>query len=217
MARVTTKNYPHRLDRTGKRRREDFGRMSAAGVTVIAVQEVTDADAGRITPKGWRVWRPAAAESAAVLWDASVWTLLRRGRKRISSKGWTPVREIVWVRLRNRKGTERVFASVHLVAFKTSKKRNGAEFRRQVQRAADWLSGQPRSAVLMGDFNGTPGDGWMTPLERVALHSAPLYRTGPSGQRIDYGWKRRGARTRAKGVRRWPKAGSDHYGAVLDV
>lgn len=217
IAKVASQNFPHRLDRDGSKRRANFTRMAKDGITVIAVQEITDRDIFRIHPAGWGHWRPAKSESAGIMWNPAVWTPVAKGRRRINSKDWSPVREIVWVRLRNRRGNERTFASVHLVAFKDSKPRNGVEFRKQVKRCASWLSHQPVDTVLMGDFNGTPDDGWMEPLERVAAWSVPLYQTGPEGQRIDYGFKRREARTRARAIRRWPKAGSDHYGVVLDV
>lgn len=217
MVKVATHNYPHRLDRSGEKRKANFTKMSNDKITVIAVQEITDKDIFRIVPKGWGHWRPGKAESAGIMWKKSVWSIVNKGRVRINSESWKPIREIVWVRLRKRNGVTRTFASVHLVAFKTSRPQNGREYRKQVKRVANWLVKQPKDTVLLGDWNGTPGDGWMDALETVANSSRPLFKTGPNGQYIDFAWKSKSAKTKPKGIKRWPKSGSDHYGYVADV
>jgi len=181
MPKVATYNCPARYGNAA----DDVQKLADRGNTVIAVQEVADADVAKLTPKGWRRHRPAKARSAAIFWDPKVWTVLGRGAYRIHSKGWGTPRYIVWVNLQHRAtGKTRRFGSVHLVAFKTSKPAHGHEYRKQADRVATWLDRGPRR-VALGDYNGTPGSGWLKPVDKVARPHTPKTKSGPGGQWID--------------------------------
>lgn len=180
--KVATANRPQRM---GEARNDAVvQRIAGRRNTVIACQEIPDADAARLCPKGYRRHRPGAARSEVIYWDPSVWEELGRGAFKISSPHGTP-RYIVWVRLRHRKtGVVRKFGCIHLVAFKTKNHQHAEEYRYQDAKCAEWMRRNPEG-VLMGDFNGTFGGEWLNDLEKVANWHTPQTKSGPDGQGID--------------------------------
>lgn len=181
-AKVATANRPQRM---GESRNDAVvQRIADRRNTVVACQEIPDADAARLCPHGYRRHRPRAARSEVIYWDPSTWEELGRGAFQISSEHGTP-RFIVWVRLRHRKtGVVRKFGCVHLVAFKTKNKKHAEEYRHQDAKCAEWMRRNP-TGVLMGDFNGTFEGQWLKELEKVANDHTPTTRSGPEGQPID--------------------------------
>lgn len=178
---VATWNAPPRAGL--KPRVRGFQRLADQGVSVIGGQEIPDADAKRLCPKGYRRHRPGVARSEVVYWSPKIWKCLNRGKFKISSPKAPADRFIVWVHLRHRvTGEERRFGVAHLVAFKTSK--NGEEFKYQAARVAKWMSAGPRR-VLLCDANASPGSRWLRDVEKVATAQTPETRSGPKGQFID--------------------------------
>lgn len=180
--KVATANRPQRM---GESRNDAVVQQIAQRRnTVIACQEIPDADVARLCPQGYRRHRPGAARSEVIYWDPSVWEELGRGAFQISSEHGTP-RFVVWVRLRHRKtGVVRKFGCVHLVAFKTKSEKHAEEYRYQDAKCAEWLRRNP-TGVLMGDFNGTFGGQWLNDLEKVGNWHTPPTKSGPEGQGID--------------------------------
>ena len=82
-------------------------------------------------------------------------------------------------------------------------------------------------AVLLGDFNATPGDPALAALAGAGwtdawTHANPAARGGtwPAGapfRRIDYVWVQKGEGWRIDGCVRMPVAGSDHMGLVATL
>lgn len=181
--KIATANRPQRQGESVNDRL--FQRLADRGNAVIAGQEIPDADAKRLCPKGYRRHRPRAARSEVLYWNPRVWDELGRGALLISSPHAPAPRFIVWAMLQHgATGTLRRFGAVHLVAFKTRDKRHAAEYRHQQERCAEWLQRHPRG-VLMGDFNGSFGGHWLTDLEAVGNDHTPHTNSGPDGQNID--------------------------------
>jgi hypothetical protein len=178
---IATWNSPQRAGEANNDR--GFQRLADRGNTVLAGQEIPDADAKRLCPRGWRRHRPGVARSEVIYWDPHTWDCLGRGAFRLHSDKAPAPRYVVWVLLRHRQtGIVRRFGSVHLVAFKTS--RHGPEYRHQAERLAEWLAGGPRR-VAMGDINGSPTGHWLDAVMKVADVHKPPTKSGPDGQFID--------------------------------
>jgi hypothetical protein len=215
--KVATYNSPHRLDPV--KLAPDMQKLADLGNTVIGTQENTDSDPKVLCPDGWKYFRPEAAMSASIFWDPQVWEKIDQGFVKVSSSGWDSVRGIVWVDLTSKKsGKVWRFGSLHLVAFKTSKPPNAEEYRKQVQKAADWLDGGANRVILC-DCNGTPGGDWMRPMDKVGTPHTPTQDTGPDGAKgIDQVWVN-DAHARAKDAKAM-SGRSDHkalYATLTDL
>lgn len=178
---LATWNAPQRAG--DQPRIRGFQRLADDGAVVIAGQEIPDNDAAKLCPNGYSRHRPKAARSEVIYWDRSEWEHLGRGAFRLHSDNAPAPRYAVWVLLRHRKtGEVRRFASVHLVAFKTS--RHGREYEHQAKRLAEWLA-RGEGRVAMGDMNGSFDGKWLREVEKVAkVHTRPT-KSGPDGQFID--------------------------------
>jgi endonuclease/exonuclease/phosphatase family metal-dependent hydrolase len=201
--KLATYNCPYRIDKTGAKYRADIERLIKKHKPwVVALQETTDKSPATIAPKGWADVRPVKARSASLIYDKSKVKVVKVGTKRIHTPDWGgSERYIVWARFeRLDNGKRKTIASVHVVAFKTSKPRNGREYLKQQKRVADWLDNQKPSTVILGDWNGTPGQKWMPDMTNRHVPSSPRYATGPSGQKIDYAWYRKDKANPVTGV-----------------
>lgn len=209
MARHATYNFPFRLDKSRtKRKSANESLCKKERLDFLGVQEYTDACVAAVRPFGFGGVRPRVAQSAGLYYRKARWELLKSGWVRINSKGH-PDRGILWARFRNRKtGKKKTIAVIHLVAFASSKPAAAREHIRQQRKVAEWLEKQPKSTVVMGDWNRAWSQ--MPDMSRVAKQSSPLFGTGPHGQKIDYAAKRRSAKNGARGLRAGDKAGSDH-------
>ena len=211
---VATYNAPHREGLAD--RRYDLRRLDARGVSVVALQENTDGDPERIKPTGWSHYRPAAAKSAAVIWDRAVWVKVRTGHVRIDRPGGTPDRYLVWVHLRHKASGKVVrFASVHLVAWPYKTNARAAEHRHQVQQVASWINGG-RHRVVAADWNSAPGHARMAALRRVADVQTPVLVTIGRNSKYDY-VVRNDARPRPYGAYTLNARGSNHRINVAKV
>lgn len=212
MSKNGTYNYPYRLDKgRTKRKAANNALCKEEKLDFLGVQEYTDKCVKDVCPDGYGYFRgPDGDEAQSVgLYHKKVkWEPLRGGFVRINSDGH-PLRGILWRRYRNRKtGRKKTVAVIHLVAFASRNERARKEHLRQQKKVADWLAKQPKSTVVMGDWNRSWNQ--MPDMRRVATQSKPLFGTGPSGQKIDYGAKRKEAKSAPKGIKKGPKRGSDH-------
>jgi exonuclease III len=214
--RLATWNVPYRLDNSGAKYRADMERLIAKHHPwVIALQETTDKSPAQIAPDGWGWVRPVKGQSASLIYRKSKLVVVDQGAYRLHSKDWEPVRYIVWARFRRKDNDKlKIIGSAHLVAFKESKPKNGKEFIKQQKRAANWIESRPKSTVVLGDWNGTPGD-WTPDLTERCTPSKPRFETGPSGQKIDYAWHRKDKPNRVEGIATM-KGVSDHKAYVCD-
>ncbi len=217
--RLATWNMPPRFGDT-PRRRALAALVDRWRPRVVALTEVADHDPEDVAPKGWRWVRPSKAQSAALLYDHAHLELVDSGARRVSSPGWDPPRFVVWGRFKVRQSDGpkiKTVASAHLVAFKTTRPSHGREYLKQQRRVARWLQEQPRSTVVLGDWNAQPGLIWTPDLLEVARASTPRLETGPRRQHIDYAWKRKDAKNRAAGLAVFrDAAASDHAAYVCD-
>jgi hypothetical protein len=183
-ARVATKNAPHRYGDANNAR--DFQRLAdEEHVTVIGGEEIPDAAAKRLTPRGWRRHRPTKAKSEALYWDPVEWKCLGRGAFKISSDKAPAPRFILWALLEHREtGVIRRIGVAHLIAFKTRNKAHGAEYTYQAAKVAEWLSRGPRRVVLC-DANGSPDGHWLAEVMKVANAQTPPTKSGPHDDFID--------------------------------
>jgi hypothetical protein len=181
--RIATKNAPQRYGEHANA--GDFQRLALRGNSVISGQEIPDAAAKTLCPRGWQMHRPTAAKSEAIYWNPKVWAVESRGAFPLSSDRAPAPRFVVWVKLRHREtGIVRKFGSVHLVAFKTRNKAHGEEYRHQAERLATWL-GNGERRVAMGDCNGSPDGEWLEPVMAVANVHTPPTKSGPHNDFID--------------------------------
>jgi endonuclease/exonuclease/phosphatase family metal-dependent hydrolase len=178
---VATFNAPHRLGP----HTEAFNKIALVA-DVICAQEHTDTDHERNCPPGWLVHRPKRARSNVVYWNPSVVEAQKHGAPQVSSEDFNSLRRLVWVHFRTVMDNRPLrVASVHLPAFKTSRPRNAAEFRKQEKIVADWLS-KGRFRVVAGDINAKiPSRIWTRNLADVGVWSDQVA-SGPHGQPIDY-------------------------------
>lgn len=201
---VATANVPHRL----RPHKADLQRLADSGAEIICTQEQTDTDPKATCPRGWRYYRPKAAQSSVVYWDPARVTAKKKGWVKISSPGKT-TRGIVWVHFGTKgRGQIRV-GGVHLAAFKTRGPRQAKEYRAQEKKAAAWLAGG-KNRVLAGDINGSiPSKVW-TPNLTAAGRWSKRVASGPKGTKIDYvGASKRGP-WRVVSTELGPKGRSDH-------
>ena len=208
MITIATFNSPHRL----APHRAAMQQIADAGADIICAQEHADVDDW--TPRGWRRFRPKAAQSTTIYWNPATVTAHKRGHAVMSSPGFHEHRGLTWVHFTTPDGPLRV-ASAHPPAFKTSRPSHAREYRRQMTRMAAWLH-KGRNRVIAGDINGVVPSGWTRPLAAAGRWSKPVP-SGPHSAKIDYvGVNKRGP-WRIHQTRLMPRSSSDHHAVLVQL
>jgi endonuclease/exonuclease/phosphatase family metal-dependent hydrolase len=175
VATFNIENFP----RSDQQVRAAFASIRSLGAPVVALQEVTDAQAlqAAVTRELGPSWGIAVSSGSdshrlAVLWDDRVVTL-RSVRSRDETRVIVGAKPILEVRLRDRRGQTTRMLTVHLKAGgEASAPVRAAQLARVDAAVADGEAAGDR-VVLLGDFNAT------TPADRAAI-AALAARTGLS-------------------------------------
>ena len=206
---VAAQNWPHRL--RGHNPQHGFQVLADRGADIICAEEHADIDDW--SPRGWKRYRPKAAQSTTIYFNPDVVTPHKRGHVAMSSPGFHEHRGLTWVHFTTEIGPFRL-AAAHPPAFKTSRRSHAIEYRKQMQRMADWLEGGKYRAIA-GDINGVVPSGWTRPLAQVGRWSDPVP-SGPHAARIDYVGVNKNGPYKVHNVGLVP-GGSDHKGVLVKV
>jgi endonuclease/exonuclease/phosphatase family metal-dependent hydrolase len=194
--RILTANWPSRYGGDDKAHARYLARHAA----IIGLQEAGWTWRRRIRPLTMAVHQPRSAWGRVrqpIWYDPTVWRKVKGGKALISLPTrvqWYAAgprthaaKHVVWVLLEHRATGQRiVVGNTHLVPSKHLGGAAGKLYRRQVGAIVRWLDVQKHPVLLVGDFNGQPGDWELAPLRRRGkCISAPSH---GRGRRIDHIW-----------------------------